>query len=68
MLLVAFVSFLIAVVIIASVSIKPTKKHDFITLPTNPDSKGTRILYQKRGDYYVPYEEVVKQQHDENET
>ena len=66
--LVAFVSFLIAAVIIARVSIKPTKKPDFFMLPTNPDSKETRILYKKRGDYYVPHQVVAKRQHDENET
>ena len=66
--LVAFVSFLIAAVIMAGVSIKPTKKPDFIMLPTNPDSKETRKSYKKRGDYYVPHEVVAKRQHDENET
>ena len=66
--LVAFVCFLIASASIAIGYFKPTKKHDYIMLPTNPDSKETRTLHQKRGDYYVPREVVAKRQHDENET
>lgn len=55
-LLVAFLSFLIASVFILMIVIKPAKKLDIVLLPENPASKESPRLYEKRGMYYVSYE------------